>query len=285
MTAAFLWGLSGVVVKSALGAALTAEQLLVLRLVGSAGLLLLGFAVWRPAAFRLPRSAWLGTALLGLAQAILQYAYYRAVMATNVGTAVFLEYLAPILVVMVSWCRGRLAFERWSILATLSALGGSALLVWGGAAGLQISPLALGFGLLAAGTLATQNLLLEWLLPRADRLALFLWSTVAAAVTSLVLGDTSVLTHLGWASGTPLFAVVYMVVLATLIPMVLLMMAIRRLGAARAGLVVTLEPVIASVAAAVLLHEKMALGQWGGGGLILAAVVLMQRAPESRTAD
>lgn len=279
-----LWGLSGVVVKSSLGAAMGAEQLLVLRLAGCALLLVVGCAIWRPSAFRLPRSAWLLTAILGAAQAVLQYAYYRAVTATGVGTAVFLEYLAPTLVVVVSWSRGRLDFERWSVLATLTAVLGSALLVSGGGAQLQLSAVALGFGLLAAGSLAIQNLLLEALLPRADRVSLFLWSTLAAAGTSLLLGDVSVLARTDWAAGRPLFAVAYMVVLATLVPMLLLMRAINRLGAARAGLVVTLEPVIAAIAAAGLLGEAMRPVQWGGGVLILGAVLLMQRAPEPSAA-
>lgn len=268
-----------------MGATLTAESLLVLRLVWSAGLLLAGFAVWRPAAFRLARGAWLGTFALGAAQAVLQYAYYRAVTATNIGTAVFLEYLAPIAVVVVSWLRGRLPLERWSLLATGSALAGSALLVVGGdGGGLQLSRTALGFGLLAAGMLAAQNLLIEALLPRADRLSLFLWSTVAAATVAMPLGDSGALLRTDWLAGRPLFAVSYMVVLATLVPMLLLMFAIRRLGAARAGLVVTLEPVVAALAAAAFLGETMGAGQWVGGLCILAAVVLMQRAPEPREA-
>lgn len=278
-SAAVLWGLSGIVVKDGLGPALTAEALLVLRLVGSAALIAVGVAAWRPDLIRLPRSAWTATAMLGAAQAVLQYAYYRAVTATNVGTAVFLEYLAPILVVLVSWGRGRLRFEGWSISATLVALAGSWFLVTGGVGALQLSTTALRFGLLAASTLAAQNLLLEGVLPKADRTSVLLWSTIAAAVASLALGDASALGRLEVLAGRPGLSVAYMIVLATVVPMLLLMVAIRRLGAAKAGLVVTLEPVVASIAAAGLLGERMSAPQWGGGGLILAALVLMQRAP------
>jgi drug/metabolite transporter (DMT)-like permease len=280
-SAATLWGLSGIVVKDGLGSALSAEALLVLRLVGSAILIGGGVVAWRPDLIRLPRVAWAATLVLGAAQAVLQYAYYRAVTATNVGTAVFLEYLAPILVVVVSWGRGRLRFERWSISATLVALAGSWLLVTGGVGALQLSSVALRFGLLAAAMLAAQNLLLEGLLPKADRTSILLWSTVAAALASLPLGDAGALLRLDVLAGRPGLSVGYMVVLATVVPMLLLMVAIRRLGAAKAGLVVTLEPVVASVAAAGLLGERMSAPQWGGGGLILAALVLMQSAPSA----
>jgi drug/metabolite transporter (DMT)-like permease len=279
--AATLWGLSGIVVKDGLGPALTAEALLVLRLVGSATLIGAGVATLRPDRLRLPRAAWGATLVLGAAQAILQYAYYRAVTATNVGTAVFLEYLAPILVVIVSWGRGRLRFEAWSLGATLVALAGSWLLVTGGGGTLQLSAMALRFGLLAAVMLAAQNLLLEGLLPKADRTSILLWSTIAAALTSLPLGDAGALMRLDILAGRPGLSVAYMIVLATVVPMLLLMVAIRRLGAAKAGLVVTLEPVVASIAAAALLGEQMSAVQWGGGGLILTALVLMQRAPSS----
>lgn len=264
-------------VKASLGASLDPRGLLTVRLVIASSLLTAIVAIVQPAALRLPRRAWVLTGVLGVVIAVLQFLYYLTVQATDVGTAVFLEYLAPAWVVLVSWGTGRLAFERWSAAAVVVALGGSLALVVGGD-GLRVSPAALAFGLGAGASLASQNLLLERTQELADRLPVFVYSTLAAAVTSLALGDVRALWTLAW-TGQTAFAIGYMVVLATLVPMLLFMYGVRRLGAAKASLVVTLEPVVAAAGAAALLGDRMGAVRWGGGGLIVLAIALMYRAP------
>lgn len=274
---AVLWGLAGVVAKSALAGALDAGTLLVLRLVASAVVVGLWAAAVRPRALRVPPDAWPALAALGLAIVSLHAMYYATIQATNVGTAVFLQYLSPTLIVVVGWATRRQARERWSALAVGTALAGSWLLVASGGS-LVLSPRALATGLGAAVSLATQTLLLDQVGRKVEPAGVFFWSIALAALASLALGDPTGGFALSW---TPALggAVGYMILGATVVPMLLLIAAVRRLGPAKAGVVSTLEPVVAATAAWPLLGEVLSPPQWAGGALILAAIALVARAP------
>lgn len=264
-----------------MGAGLDPRSLPVVRLGGATAVAVALLAAVRPALLRLPRAAWWPTAWLGLDMLLLQLCYYRAISATNVGTAVFLEFLAPTLVVAVAWRTGRLAFESRSIGAVGMSVAGGLLLV-AGQGGLLLSPPALAWGLGAAGLLAGQNLLVERALQSADKVSVFVHSTAVAALLSLVVGAPGAALSAPW-NGSLAASAAYLIVLATIVPTLLLMYAIGRIGAARAGMVGTLEPVTASVAAMFTLAESLAPAQWGGGLLIVLGVVLIRLAPARAT--
>jgi drug/metabolite transporter (DMT)-like permease len=274
---AVLWGFAGVVAKAALQDALDSGTLLVLRLVLSAAIVGLWAAFAQPGALRVPRSAWGAMAALGLAIVSLHTMYYATIQATNVGTAVFLQYLSPTLIVLFGWATRRQPRERWSALAIAAALAGSWLLV-ASVGGLLLSPRALATGLGAAVSLATQTVLLEHVGRRVAPAAVIFWSLAAAGAASLLIGDPTGVTTTAWTF--PLLgAVAYMVVLATVVPMFLLIAAIARVGAAKAGVVSTLEPVVAAAGAWIFLAEAMRPTQWLGGLLILVAISFVYRAP------
>jgi drug/metabolite transporter (DMT)-like permease len=66
-------------------------------------------------------------------------------------------------------------------------------------------------------------------------------------------------------------------VFSTLVPFSLFYAGLRRMPAAEAGIVATLEPVVAVVSAAVFLGEGLRLSQWFGAALVLAASTLASR--------
>jgi drug/metabolite transporter (DMT)-like permease len=75
-------------------------------------------------------------------------------------------------------------------------------------------------------------------------------------------------------------------VFSTLVPFSLFYAGLARLPAAEAGVVATLEPVIAVLASAALLGEGLRPWQWVGAALVLAAAALASRAePEAGLAQ
>lgn len=284
IVAATMFGISGVVVKSSLRLALSVEGLLVLRLAGSAGVMALVAAVLRPRDFLLDRRDALTALAAGTSMCLLQYFYYLTIRATNVGTAVFLEYLAPTMLVAWGWTTGAMARERWSAAAVVVALAGSWMLVATGGEGMQLAPRAVATGLACAGCLALQTIFLEMLLARRTKVTVFFWAIGVAAAVSLVPGDATVLWRTEWTDDTTRL-ILYIVLGATVIPLFFLLAAIPRLGAARAGVISTMEPVVAAIGADLVLQERLAPLQWAGGALIVLAVGLIQRAPHATVAE
>jgi drug/metabolite transporter (DMT)-like permease len=69
------------------------------------------------------------------------------------------------------------------------------------------------------------------------------------------------------------------VVLGTLIPFLLMLTAVRHVPATRAGVVATLEPVLAALIAWPVHDEALSAPQVGGGLLVIAAVAWVQSHP------
>jgi len=67
------------------------------------------------------------------------------------------------------------------------------------------------------------------------------------------------------------------VVLATVLPMLSMAEAVRRLGAQRAAVVSTVGPIATIALAGLLLGERLTLAQWLGAVLIVVGVVVLER--------
>jgi len=73
-------------------------------------------------------------------------------------------------------------------------------------------------------------------------------------------------------------------VFSTLIPFSLFYAGLKRLRPAEAGVLATLEPVVALTSAWIFLGERLQSVQWLGAGLVLSASLLATRAPATEEA-
>jgi drug/metabolite transporter (DMT)-like permease len=288
--ASLLFAVNGTVSKLALQAGLSPTRLVELRSVGSAVVLVAAMLVVTPRARR-PRGRELAAvALLGVVgMAMVQWLYFVAISRLPVGLALLVEYTAPLLValfarfVLHEQVRARVG---WALAACLAGLA----LVAQVGDGVTLDAV----GLLAAGgaavSLATYYLLGDRLVRSRDALSTQTWSMIFAAAFWLVLqpfwtfdatvlGDDvalpGALTGLTWPLG---LLVAWVVVLGTVVPYVMILFGVARIGAARAGLVGMIEPVGASAAAWVVLGEAMTTVQLIGGAVVLAGVTLAETA-------
>ena len=250
----------------------TAMILLLLTLRGAAGR--------RPLRLReLPaRDRWfIGTA--SMANLVLNLAMFIAFVRIDIGLSllVFYSYPAFVAVVSVVWFGDRLDAVRWGALA-LSMFG--LILTLTGSAGLgELDALGIGLAFLAALTQAFYVLAARHgfaRIPPVEAAALTMGGAgIGYVVIALV---TAQLIDLGapLASGDALAPVVLAGLVGAAIPTLCFITGIRLLGAPRAAILSTLEPVVGVALAAWLLNEQPELLQLGGGALILVAAVLLQ---------
>ena len=66
-------------------------------------------------------------------------------------------------------------------------------------------------------------------------------------------------------------------VFSTLVPFVCFYAGLRRLPAVQAGIVATMEPVVAVLSAALILGEGLRTLQWAGAAMVLVAAMLASR--------
>ncbi len=253
--------------------------------VGAA--LMVGFLLLRSATGHGPSVRWrdlprrdrrfaLGGAV---SNAVLNLAVFIAFVRIGIALSLLIFYVYPALVALISavWFGERLDRLRWAALA-ISMTGAVLVVAGGGALG---SLDLLGIGLAFVGALAQTFYALA---------ARYGFSAIpgpqAAAVTmtgaagiylavAVVTGQLAAVAH-PLSESAALWPVLLAGIFGAAVPTVSFIAGIRLLGAPRATILSTLEPVVGVSLAALLFNELPAALQIAGGVLIVAAGVLLQ---------
>ncbi len=245
-----------------------------LRLVIAVSLLGVWLAWRKPAALRVRREDWGYFLILGLfGVAAVQGSYYYAIATLGVGLAILLQYVAPALIIGAELLRGKAVRPR-VLLAVLAAIAGTALLVTGVDRAARVIPLRdwlVGFG--AALAFAFYIVYSKRGLARyAPETMLFYTFLIAAVFWGCVTPPSRIIAA-GYDAG--IWAMFLALgVFSTLVPFVCFYAGLRRLPAAQAGIVATMEPVVAVLSAALFLGEGLRSIQWLGAALVLGAALL-----------
>jgi drug/metabolite transporter (DMT)-like permease len=221
----------------------------------------------------LPFLAFFGIAGL----AAVHVTYFQAISYTNVATAILLEYLAPVLVMLFS-----VAFlnERMTVALPVGvalSITGCALVVGAfGGQGLAISPQGLAWGLASAVFFALYSLLGKYG-SRFSPWTLLTYGLLFAAVFWIVYMHGLKEISLLMSSVAGLGTVLYLAVFATIVPFGAFLKALHYIDATKAVVTSTLEPVIAGIVAYLLFGESFGPMQLLGGAMVIAAIVVVQR--------
>lgn len=276
LAATSCWALQASLAKQLFAANLSPQILVHFRLVCSAALFGIILALWRPHLLRLQRKSFLSVAGLGAAFATNYYSYFLAVELLDIAAAVFIQYLAPVLVVSIAVARGQLQLTGRIASIVATVLLGSYFV-----AGMHDVPFAdlvwMGVlaGLLAAISHAAWLLLGETLGKQYHPFTVLFYGLTCGAVLWTIIFTPTPL----WSSAlTPMemTTILYVVTFGTLIPFSCMYFGIQYVGASVAAITSTLEPVLAGGIAYIVLGESLSTWQIFGGGLIMAAIIALQ---------
>jgi drug/metabolite transporter (DMT)-like permease len=289
-SAATLWAINGTVSKVILASSISSLRLSQVRTTGALAGLVLILLVTAPSRLRVRKRELPYLALFGIGGlAFVQWFYFLSLHRLEVGIALLIEYLAPLLVAL--WARFAFheAVRRRIWLALALSLVGLGLIVdvfHGG----DLSTTGIIFALAAAVTYALYILLAEHAVGDRDPVSLLAWGFGFAAVFWAIIApwwsfpghrvgaDVSLLGHLQ-AHHVPVWVLMtWMIVLGTIIPFFLLVSALRHLSATRVAIIAMVEPVVATIVAWVWLGESLSAFQLTGAAIVLAAIVLAQTA-------
>jgi drug/metabolite transporter (DMT)-like permease len=224
-------------------------------------------------------------ALSVLCVAGLQGSYYYAISRLGVGLAIVIQYLAPSLIVLWGLARGERVTWRTGG-AVVAAVAGTALLVGDlSAAAARGQPLDWIVAFASAGLFAGYIVASKRGLARYAPETMLLWTFSIAAVFWMIVTPPWTIVARGY--GADLWGMFLLLGLfSTLVPFYLFNRGLGRLGATEAGILATLEPLVAVVAAWAFLGEGLRPIQWAGAVLVLAASALASaRTPEALPAQ
>jgi drug/metabolite transporter (DMT)-like permease len=221
-------------------------------------------------------------ALLGLGAVVYtaqSLTYFTALQTLPASLCVLIVYIYPSLVVIAGWLFLRRSVTRWHVLALAGSFAGLVLLVGG-------AELHIAWGLvfaIAAPIIYTAYILLsERVMARVPAVgaSAVIMSGAGAAFVVIASAQGELRAP---ASADGWLAVIALAVIPTMVAISTFLAGLPRVGAARASLLSTWEPVVTVVLAVALFADRFTVVQALGGLLILAAVV-MQAGRVGRTA-
>lgn len=237
-----------------------------------ASVLLLGWCRVQRVTFPSRRQS-LGIALMGGIGYVGQsLCYFGALQYAQASLVALLLYLYPVFVTVLAaiFLHERLTPVKLGALLLCSL--GTALTVGGGQGQPLGMALAVGSALIYSCYIVVGAKLTRGVDARATATLVCMAATVSFSAMALVRTGQGLSLHWsanpgGWA------ALVAIAVCSTVIAILTFFAGLQRLGAGRASMLSTLEPVVTVLLAAMLLGETLTAAQLGGGALILAGVL------------
>jgi drug/metabolite transporter (DMT)-like permease len=226
--------------------------------------------------------------IVGLAAS--NYLYYLAIERTSVATAIVLQYVAPVwvLVYMLARRLQRPTFQR--ILGVVLAVVGCAFAVgemaaqgsfpWLGLSGVRFNSTGVVAAELAAISFAFYNVYGQHLLQTYHRWTVLVYALFGAATFWFVLNPPWKIAAHHYSGGQWTFMAVFAIT-SMLVPFALYFTGLQHLDPTRAIVTSCLEPVWAILLTALFLGELVSPVQVLGMVIVLSATVLIQRPDQS----
>jgi len=269
---AVAFGSMPIFARAAYAAGVDPETLLLLRFA-IAALVMWGICALRRARVPRGRSLLLLLGMGAVGYAGQAFSYFKALTLASAGLTALLLYLYPALVAVLSRVVLRHRLSRLQVAAVGMSLLGSVLTVGRPGEG---RPLGVALGMLAALIYAVYILVGSRLpadvTPTASTAVVTSAAAAVYGAVALVHGVRLPRTPAGWG------AVGALAIVCTVVAITFFLAGLDRLGPVRASTYSTLEPVSTLAFAALLLGEEITVPRLLGGGLILAAVLLLARA-------
>jgi drug/metabolite transporter (DMT)-like permease len=273
------FGTLAIFAKLGYASGLGTEQTLAFRfLLAAIGMLALAMVIGQnPLRLRRNQLATL-FALGGLVYTAQSLTYFIALRSLPASLVVLIAYIYPSLVVVAGWLFLRRAVSLWHWVALAASFAGVAMLVGGARFELSwtlVWPVALA---IASPIIYTGYILIgERVMSSVPAVAA---SAVIMSGAALAFCLLAALNHeLALPRNTSGWAVAVGIALfPTMVAISLFMAGLPRVGAARAALLSTWEPVVTVLLAVVILGDRLSIIQVVGGVLVLVAVIVVQAA-------
>lgn len=203
-----------------------------------------------------------------------QFAYFRAIELSNAGIATVLQYLSPAMILVFMCLKNKKAPVISEAVSIILAIGGTFLIATGGSfSGFSVSGKALFWGITAAIYLACYSLMPAPLLRVSDTPTVLGWG--------MALGGLGLMpVFRPWqampvVSTSLVFSTAAIIILGTVLAYTFYLEGIRRIGATKASIVSSIEPVSAAVISAVWLGSSFSLTDVIGMAMIISTIFII----------
>ncbi len=276
LTAAFFWGFAATAAKFIFNNNIDPFKLVNMRLNLAFIILFIYFVIFDRKKLKITKYDIKNIAALGIVGiAGVQTTYYYTMATLNVSMAIFLQYLAPAIIVLYSIIFKKEKLSKAIAISLLISLLGSSFIIFGREVS-GVTPFkSLGIitGIISAFFLSFYTLFCNRCTVRLNAWTVLLYAVGFGALVYWFVSPPWIL----WRGITlkELTFAVYISIFATIIPFGLYISGLHFLTPSTGSILSMLEPVIATASAYLLLNEKMTVIQMLGGIMIIIAVIVI----------
>ncbi len=203
--------------------------------------------------------------------------YFTAITMMSLSTAAILLYTSPIWIMLMSVLFFREKLTGKKVFALLLAFGGC-VLVSGITGGDSLTPKGFLIGLGSGIGYGLYSILGTVALRRYSPYAVTAWTFTISAVGSWFISRPGEILAITAASSSPAGTVLFFIltaVVTAVVPFLSYTLGLRTVEASKAGILATVEPMVATLIGVTLFSEPLTLLSGIGVGMILAAVILL----------
>lgn len=181
-----------------------------------------------------------------------QYSYFTAIAHSNAGTATVLQYLSPVMILVFVCLKNKKLPVFAEVIAIILAVGGTFIIATGGDIGsLAVSTPALFWGLASAVFLVCYSLIPAPLLKEYGTPTILGWGTLVGGIALLpVFRPWEIMPEISFSLIGALSGIV---IFGTVLAYTFYLEGIRLIGATKASIISSIEPVAATVISALWL--------------------------------
>ena len=202
-----------------------------------------------------------------------QYAYFRAIEFSNAGVATVLQYLSPAMILAFTCIKSKRMPRVFEIVAIILAIGGTFLIASGGAESMQLSSKALFWGLAAAIFLVCYSLIPAPLLKISDTPTVLGWGMLIGGICLMpVFRPWEIMPEI---SLSLILALGSIIIFGTVLAYSFYLEGIHLIGAPKASVISSIEPVSATVISALWLGTDFLATDFIGFAMILSTIFII----------
>ena len=277
LAAAALWGIIGVWNRRLMAGGLSPASIVVVRNFGGMALLSAVFALRDRSVFRVKRAHlkyFFGTGVVSVV--LFTLCYFTCQKLCSLAVASILLYTAPSFVVVLSAILWKEPVTKRKLAALGLTLVGCALVCGVFAGDLTVTVPGILLGLGAGFFYALYSVFGRYALAHYGSMTVTVWTFLFAGPASLVLLRPAELAAAFSAQPSLWLVAAGLVVFSTVAPYILYTRGLSQVEAGRASIMASLEPVVASLAGALLFQEPMSALTAGGIVCVLAGVYILR---------
>lgn len=266
------FGFLGIFGRLAFDSGMTVGELLTFRFALASLMLFLGLMVFKKSLIKLNFKQVLISAGLGAGgYAVFSTLYFKSIQGLSVSLAALLLFTFPIFVNLGSHFILNERMSRKQFLSLVLACIGISILLWGPV--FFDSMISIFYALAAAVAYSIYVLVSGQTQQNVHPLSSSLYVITSAALT-LALFHQPDFSRLAQFNSNQIFYIFGLSVICTILPLTLFLIGLQHLPSSQASILVMIEPVVAALAAWLMLSEKLKPLQYFGMALVFVALIL-----------